>query len=91
MKLAPGDTYTVNPGERIPADGEVISGESLVDESMLTGEPVAVSKKAGAKVFTGTMNQRGSFVMKAEKVGKDTMLSSIIKMVRDAQGSKARI
>ena len=91
VRLAPGDTYTVNPGERIPADGEVISGESLVDESMLTGEPVAVSKKAGAKVFTGTMNQRGSFVMRAEKVGKDTMLSSIIKMVRDAQGSKARI
>ena len=91
VRLAPGDTYTVNPGERIPADGEVISGESLVDESMLTGEPEAVSKKAGAKVFTGTMNQRGSFVMKAEKVGKDTMLSSIIKMVRDAQGSKAKI
>ena len=91
VRLAPEDTYTVNPGERIPADGEVISGESLVDESMLTGEPVAVSKKAGAKVFTGTMNQRGSFVMRAEKVGKDTMLSSIIKMVRDAQGSKARI
>jgi len=91
VRLAPGDTYTVNPGERIPADGEVVSGESFVDESMLTGEPVAVSKKAGAKVFTGTMNQRGSFVMRAEKVGKDTMLSSIIKMVRDAQGSKARI
>lgn len=91
VDLKPGDTYTVNPGERIPADGEVVSGESWVDESMLTGEPVAVLKNAGTKVYTGTMNQRGSFVMKAEKVGKDTMLSSIIRMVRDAQGSKARI
>lgn len=91
VKLNPGDTYAVNPGERIPADGEVIEGESFVDESMLTGEPLPNHKEAGAKVFTGTMNQRGSFVMRAEKVGKDTMLSSIIRMVRDAQGSKARI
>lgn len=91
VKLLPGDTYSVNPGERIPADGEVVSGESWVDESMLTGEPVAVLKKEGAKIYTGTMNQRGTFVMRAEKVGKDTMLSSIIRMVRDAQGSKARI
>ena len=91
VRLNPGDEYTVNPGERIPADGEVIGGESWVDESMLTGEPVANHKTAGSKVFTGTMNQRGSFVMRAEKVGKDTMLSSIIRMVRDAQGSKAKI
>ncbi|MBR7004994.1 MAG: copper-translocating P-type ATPase [Bacteroidales bacterium] len=91
VNLLPGDTYSVNPGERIPADGEVVSGESWVDESMLTGEPVAVLKNKGAKVYTGTMNQRGTFVMRAEKVGKDTMLSSIIRMVRDAQGSKARI
>lgn len=91
VMLSPGDEYTVNPGERIPADGVVVSGESFVDESMLTGEPVANHKEAGAKVFTGTMNQKGSFVMRAEKVGKDTMLSSIIKMVRDAQGSKAKI
>lgn len=91
VRLAPGDTYTVNPGERIPADGEVIEGESFVDESMLTGEPVGNHKTVGSKVFTGTLNQRGSFVMRAEKVGKDTMLSSIIRMVRDAQGSKAKI
>ncbi len=91
VNLMPGDTYSVNPGERIPADGEVVSGESWVDESMLTGEPVAVSKTPGAKVYTGTMNQKGTFVMRAEKVGRDTMLSSIIRMVRDAQGSKARI
>ena len=91
VNLNPGDTYTVNPGERVPADGEVIEGESFIDESMLTGEPVPNHKAVGSKVFTGTMNQRGSFVMRADKVGKDTMLSSIIRMVRDAQGSKARI
>lgn len=91
VNLLPGDTYTVNPGERIPADGEVVNGESWVDESMLTGEPVPNHKTAGSKVFTGTMNQKGSFLMRAEKVGKDTMLSSIIRMVRDAQGSKAKI
>ena len=91
VNLLPGDTYTVNPGERIPADGEVVSGESWVDESMLTGEPVPNHKSSGSKVFTGTMNQKGSFVMRAEKVGKDTMLSSIIRMDRDAQGSKAKI
>ena len=91
VNLLPGDTYTVNPGERIPADGEVVSGESWVDESMLTGEPVPNHKAAGSKVFTGTMNQKGPFLMRAEKVGKDTMLSSIIRMVRDAQGSKAKI
>lgn len=91
VNLKPGDIFKVKPGERIPADGEVVSGESYVDESMLTGEPVAVSKTVGAKVYTGTMNQRGSFEMRAEKVGKDTMLSSIIKMVKDAQGSKAKI
>ena len=91
VNLKPGDKHTVNPGDRIPADGEVTEGESWVDESMLTGEPVAVLKTPGSKVYTGTINQKGSFVMKAEKVGKDTMLSSIIRMVRDAQGSKARI
>ena len=91
VNLKPGDLYTVKPGERIPADGEVVGGESFVDESMLTGEPVAVRKQAGDKVFTGTMNQRGSFEMRTEKVGQDTMLSAIIKMVREAQGSKAKI
>ena len=91
VNLKPGDIHTVNPGDRIPADGEVTEGESWVDESMLTGEPVAVLKTPGSKVYTGTINQKGSFMMKAKKVGKDTMLSSIIRMVRDAQGSKARI
>ncbi len=91
VNLKPGDIFKVKPGERIPADGEVVSGESFVDESMLTGEPVAVSKAVGSKVYTGTMNQRGIFEMRANKVGKDTMLSAIIKMVKDAQGSKANI
>lgn len=91
VNLKPGDIFKVKPGERIPADGEVVSGESFVDESMLTGEPVAVSKAVGSKVYTGTMNQRGTFEMRANKVGKDTMLSAIIKMVKDAQGSKAKI
>jgi len=91
VNIFPGDVFTVKPGERIPADGEVVDGESYVDESMLTGEPVANLKRAGDKVYTGTMNQKGSFRVRAEKVGKDTMLSSIIRMVRDAQGSKARI
>lgn len=91
VRLSPGDLHTVNPGERIPADGEVIEGESFVDESMLTGESVPNLKQEGSRVFAGTMNQRGTFVMRADKTGDDTMLSSIISMVRDAMGSKARI
>lgn len=86
-----GDTVLVRPGERIPVDGEVISGSSYVDESMLTGEPVAVGKGEGNKVFAGTVNQKGSFTFRAEKVGSDTMLAQIIRMVQDAQGSKAPV
>lgn len=89
--IRPGDEVTVAPGGRIPADGAVVSGMSFVDESMMTGEPEAVPKAPGAKVYAGTMNLRGSFTMRAEKVGTETMLSAIIRMVRDAQGSKARI
>lgn len=89
--IYPGDKITIKPGERIPADGTVIDGSSYVDESMLTGEPVAVIKESGAKVYAGTVNTKGSFTFRADKVGSDTMLSSIVKMVRDAQGSKAAI
>lgn len=91
VSLNPGDIFTVRPGDRIPADGVVLDGESYVDESMLTGEPVPNRKSKGDNVFAGTINQKGSFEVRADKVGKDTMLSSIIKMVKDAQGSKARI
>ena len=91
VSLNPGDEFTVRPGDRIPVDGMVVEGESYVDESMLTGEPVPNHKSKGDRIFAGTINQKGSFQAKAEKVGKDTMLSSIIRMVRDAQGSKAKI
>ena len=86
-----GHLLLVKPGERVPVDGTVVSGESYVDESMLSGEPVPVSKKAGTHVYAGTINQKGSFVFRAEQVGKDTLLAKIIHMVQDAQGSKAPV
>ncbi|MBW3467075.1 heavy metal translocating P-type ATPase [Arthrospiribacter ruber] len=86
-----GFTILVRPGEKIPVDGKVISGSSYVDESMITGEPVPVSKSKGEKVFAGTVNQKGSFHFEAEKVGAETLLSQIIKMVQEAQGSKAPV
>ena len=86
-----GELVQVRPGERIPVDGVVAEGSSFVDESMLTGEPLPDRKQAGSKVYAGTINQKGALTVRAEKVGKDTMLSAIIRMVRDAQGSKARI
>ena len=86
-----GHLLLVKPGERVPVDGTVVSGESYVDESMLSGEPVPVSKKAGVHVYAGTINQKGSFVFRAEQVGKDTLLAKIIHMVQDAQGSKAPV
>ncbi|HNU59671.1 MAG TPA: heavy metal translocating P-type ATPase [Aquaticitalea sp.] len=86
-----GDVILVKPGEKIAVDGMVISGSSYVDESMLSGEPVPVLKKENEKVFAGTINQKGSFQFKAVKVGKETMLAQIIKMVQDAQGSKAPV
>jgi P-type Cu2+ transporter len=81
----------VKPGEKIPVDGEVTGGESFVDESMITGEPMPVEKNTGDKVFAGTINQKGSFRFRAEKVGAETLLSQIIKMVQEAQGSKAPV
>lgn len=86
-----GDIILVKPGERIAVDGLVTSGNSYVDESMLSGEPLAVYKSENEKVFAGTINQKGSFQFKAIKVGKETMLAHIIKMVQDAQGSKAPV
>lgn len=86
-----GYKIQVRPGEKIPVDGIVTNGSSFVDESMISGEPVAVEKKAGEKVFAGTINQKGSFQFEAEKVGGDTILAQIIKMVQQAQGSKAPV
>ncbi|WP_288763387.1 heavy metal translocating P-type ATPase [uncultured Weeksella sp.] len=86
-----GDVILVKPGEKIAVDGMVTSGNSYVDESMLSGEPVPVLKNENEKVFAGTINQKGSFQFKAVKVGKETMLAHIIKMVQDAQGSKAPV
>ncbi|MBL7853422.1 MAG: copper-translocating P-type ATPase [Cyclobacteriaceae bacterium] len=86
-----GNVILVRPGEKIPVDGIVTSGNSFVDESMISGEPVAVEKRAGEKVFAGTINQKGSFQFEALKVGGDTILAQIIKMVQEAQGSKAPV
>ncbi|MES2767330.1 MAG: heavy metal translocating P-type ATPase [Bacteroidota bacterium] len=86
-----GDEIGIRPGEKIPVDGAVVNGSSYIDESMITGEPVAVLKESGAKVFAGTINQKGSLRITAEKVGRETMLGNIIRMVREAQGSKAPI
>jgi len=86
-----GDHLRVKPGEKIPVDGKLIEGESSIDESMITGEPIPADKKLDDKVTSGTINTTRSFVMEAEKVGADTLLSHIIKMVNDASRSKAPI
>jgi len=86
-----GDVLLVKPGEKIAVDGMVINGSSFVDESMITGEPIPVEKSRGNNVFAGTINQKGSLQFRAEKVGGDTLLSQIIKMVQEAQGSKAPV
>lgn len=89
--VARGDVVVMRPGEKLPVDGIVISGTSSVDESMVTGEPIPVSKSAGDEVIGATINQTGSFRYEATKVGAETMLARIIKLVREAQGSKAPI
>ncbi|HEX5171916.1 MAG TPA: heavy metal translocating P-type ATPase [Cyclobacteriaceae bacterium] len=86
-----GHLLQVRPGEKIPVDGVVKSGASFVDEGMISGEPVPVEKVTGEKVFAGTVNQKGSFQFEAQKVGGDTILAQIIKMVQQAQGSKAPV
>jgi P-type Cu2+ transporter len=90
-KVNAGDIILVKPGDKIAVDGIVTSGSSYVDESMLSGEPVPVMKKEGEKVFAGTINQKGSFQFRAERVGSETMLAQIIRMVQEAQGSKAPV
>ncbi|MBS1183848.1 MAG: heavy metal translocating P-type ATPase [Proteobacteria bacterium] len=86
-----GDIVEVRPGERVPVDGEVVDGTSYVDESMITGEPIPVAKTAGSKVVGGTVNQTGAFAFRTTAVGGDTVLSQIIRMVEEAQGSKLPI
>ena len=89
--IAVGDLLRVRPGEKVPVDGIVTEGKSAVDESMVTGESMPLVKEKGAHVISATMNQTGSFIMKAERVGKDTMLSQIVHMVAEAQRSRAPI
>ena len=86
-----GDRIIVKPGEKIPVDGVITEGYSSIDESMVTGESIPVEKKAGSTVIGATLNQNGSFVFEAVKVGKDTLLAQIVKIVEEAQGSKAPV
>ena len=90
-QVAPGDVIVVRPGEKIPVDGEVVQGYSTIDESMLTGESMPVEKSEGAQVYGATVNRTGGFQFRATKVGKNTLLSQIIALVQEAQGSKAPI
>jgi len=89
--VVPGDIVVIRPGERIPVDGTVLDGQSNIDESMISGEPIPVAKSAGANVIGGTVNTTGTLRFTAEKVGRDTMLASIIRMVEQAQGAKLPI
>jgi Cu+-exporting ATPase len=86
-----GDVVLVRPGEKIPVDGEAIAGNSTVDESMVTGESIPIEKKVGDRVIGATMNKSGSLQIRANRIGKDTVLSQIVQLVKDAQGSKAPI
>jgi Cu+-exporting ATPase len=88
-QLKPGDRLRVRPGERVPVDGVIREGDSAVDESMVTGEPMPVEKTAGDKITGGTLNTSGSFIMEAERVGNETMLAQIVKLVSEAQRSRA--
>jgi len=85
------DIILIKPGDKIPVDGIVVNGNSFVDESMISGEPIPVEKSEGEKVFAGTINQKGVLQIRAEKIGSETLLAQIIKMVQDAQGSKAPV
>jgi P-type Cu+ transporter len=89
--LAVGDRLRVRPGEKVPVDGVILEGRSALDESLVTGESMPVTKESGDKVIAGTLNQSGGFVMRADKVGRDTLLSQIVQMVADAQRSRAPV
>ena len=91
VEVHASDRLRVRPGEKVPVDGKIIEGRTSIDESMLTGEPMPVEKGAGDKVIGGTVNQTGSFVMEAERVGSETVLSRIVQMVAEAQRSRAPI
>ena len=86
-----GDTLRVRPGEKIPVDGHIVEGQSVVDESMLTGEPLPVEKRVGDAVISGTVNQTGSFLLVADHVGSETVLARIVELVAQAQRSRAPI
>jgi Cu+-exporting ATPase len=90
-EIQKGDVLRVRPGEKIPIDGVIVDGKSNIDESMITGEPIPVSKRAGEKVIGATVNQTGSFLMRAERIGSETVLAQIVQMVADAQRSRAPI
>src|SRR5262249_44995594 len=90
-EVEPGDLLLVRPGERVPVDGRVTEGRSLIDRSMLTGEPIPVAVGPGDPVVGGTVNQSGAFQMRAERVGADSVLMRIARLVQEAQGSKAAV
>jgi Cu+-exporting ATPase len=90
-EIQKGDVLRVRPGEKIPIDGVIVDGQSNIDESMITGEPMPVSKRAGEKVIGATVNQTGSFLMRAERIGSETVLAQIVQMVAEAQRSRAPI
>jgi len=89
--IKPGDVLRVRPGEKVPVDGTIVEGSSNIDESMVTGEPIPVEKSKGDSVIGATLNQNGTFIMRAERVGADTLLAQIVQMVADAQRSRAPI
>ncbi|HZR04484.1 MAG TPA: copper-translocating P-type ATPase [Candidatus Udaeobacter sp.] len=90
-EIQKGDVLRVRPGEKVPIDGVIVDGHSNIDESMITGEPMPVNKRAGEKVIGATVNQTGSFLMRAERIGSETVLAQIVQMVADAQRSRAPI
>ena len=90
-QIEKGDLLRVRPGEKIPIDGVITEGRSNIDESMITGEPIPVGKGDGESVIGATVNQTGTFVMRAEKVGSETLLAQIVQMVAEAQRSRAPI